>query len=298
MAAASAKMLGVLTRGEGASDALPPMLVQAERVAATVILGVHGRRVAGAGETFWQYRPYGFGDSTQRIDWHRSARSDRVFIRENEWESANTLWLWCNGGARMRFRSHLASTSKLERAQLLTMAMASLASRAHERVGYLGAERAAGYGRLALVKIAEQLTKEGDDALPQGGERQRRSAALLVSDFLEPLDEVRKSLTAIAARGMRGHVVQVCDPAEETLPWEGRVEYLGLDKPISYLAGKTEVLREAYEAAYLSHREGLRDIARRLGFSFTIHRTSQAPVQTLLALHMTVSDRSGIGGAL
>ena len=74
-----------------------------ERIAATVILGVHGRKRAGPGESFWQYRPYSFGDSTQRIDWHNSARSDRVFIRENEWEAANTLWLWPSPSVSMDF---------------------------------------------------------------------------------------------------------------------------------------------------------------------------------------------------
>lgn len=57
-------------------------------------------------------------DSTQRIDWHKSAQADQVFIRENEWESANTLWVWCNTGPRMAFRSHLAPETKRERAQL------------------------------------------------------------------------------------------------------------------------------------------------------------------------------------
>ncbi len=87
---------------------MPPLLVEAERLAANVILGDHGRKRAGPGESFWQYRPYSFGDSTQRIDWHKSARSDRIFIRENEWEAANTLWLWASPAESMTFRSHLS----------------------------------------------------------------------------------------------------------------------------------------------------------------------------------------------
>jgi MoxR-like ATPase len=157
MAQASPDTHRLAQKGEGASLALPPMLVRAEKIAATVILGVHGRRAAGPGETFWQYRPYGFGDSTQRIDWHKSAQADRVFIRENEWESANTLWVWCNTGPRMAFRSHLAPETKRERAQLLALALASLAARAHERIGALGSPRAPGYGRLALLRVAEWL---------------------------------------------------------------------------------------------------------------------------------------------
>ncbi len=88
------------------------LLVEAHRIAATVILGVHGRKRSGPGETFWQYRPYSFGDNVQQIDWHRSARSDRVFIRENEWEAANTLWLWASPSISMTFQSHLASVEQ------------------------------------------------------------------------------------------------------------------------------------------------------------------------------------------
>ena len=67
--------------------------------------GVHGRKRSGPGETFWQYRPYSFGDNVQQIDWHRSARSDRVFIRENEWEAAQSVWLWRDPSASMEYSS-------------------------------------------------------------------------------------------------------------------------------------------------------------------------------------------------
>ncbi len=289
MAQASALAHRLTQKAESFGQVMPPLLVRAEKIAATVILGVHGRRVAGPGETFWQYRPYGFGDSTQRIDWHRSARSDQVFIRENEWESANTLWLWSNSTARMNFRSHLASDTKQDRAQLLALALASLAARAHERVGALGSQRQAGYGRVAVLRVAEFLASTRAESLPVGSALQRRSATVLVSDFLDPIDDIRKHLTAIAQAGVRGHVVQIADPAEESLPYEGRIEFLGLDNPSKYLARKTESLREDYIRAYQAHREQVRAIAQSLGWSFTLHRTDAAPAQTLLPLHLLIS---------
>jgi uncharacterized protein (DUF58 family) len=289
MALAAAASHRLAQKGEAASLALPPLLVRAEKIAATVILGVHGRRAAGPGETFWQYRPYGFGDSTQRIDWHRSAQSDRVFIRENEWESANTLWVWCNTGPRMDFRSHLATDTKKDRAQVLALAMASLAARAHERVGAMGSPRPAGYGRVALLRVADWFAADHPQGLPSAGPAQKRAAAVLVSDFLEPLDEVRQAITAIAAAGLRGHLVQIADPAEETLPYDGRIEFLGMGSPIKYLAKKSQSLREDYMAAYQAHREGVRQLARSLGWSFTLHRTDQSPARTLLPLHQLVS---------
>jgi uncharacterized protein (DUF58 family) len=96
--------------------------------------------------------------------------------------------------------------------------------------------------------------------------------------------------------------VQIADPAEEALPFDGRVEFLGLDLPQSYLARKTEALREDYARAYAAHREAVRGIARSLGWSFLAHRTDQPATAALLPLHLQVSggngrsQRSGLGG--
>ena len=224
-----AQTLGLSQRGEAEAQVLPPLLVRAEKVAASVILGVHGRKTAGPGESFWQYRNYAFGDSTQRVDWRRSARSDAVYIRENEWESANTLWVWANTGPRMDYKSHLSTMTKLDRAQIIATAMAVLAMRGHERIGALGSPRAAANGRMALLRVAEWIAEKRDTPIPQSNGKQKRAAIVLVSDFLDPIPDMQRSLTLLAEAGLKGHVVQIADPAEETLPFDGRNEFLGLD---------------------------------------------------------------------
>ena len=277
-------------RAEQLSQSLPPLLVKAERIAATVILGVHGRKRAGPGENFWQYRNYSFGDSTQRIDWHRSAKSDAVYIRDNEWEAANTLWLWSNAGPRMDFKSHLAHETKREAAQTLQLALASLAIRAHERIGAIGSLHRAAHGRLALRQMAEHCEIQNEDPLPKPTNLQRQSAAVLISDFLDDPAEIKSALTPLAQSGVRGHLVQIADPAEETLPYGGRVEFIGLDVAQKYLAPKTENLREKYVVAYQAQRDSAKQLAARLGWSFTVHRTDQPLTKCLLALHAKVSD--------
>jgi uncharacterized protein (DUF58 family) len=288
MQISSASALRLSDRGEAAASALPPLLVQAEKIAASVIMGVHGRKSAGPGESFWQYRPYVFGDSTQRIDWHRSARADGVFIRENEWENANTLWVWANTSARMEYQSHLSSVTKLERAQLLALAIASLAVRGHERVGALGSLRQAAHGRAALTRLAEHIAEKREESLPRASNLQRRAAAVLFSDFLDPLPDLKQALGVLAATGTKGHLVQIVDPAEEALPFDGRIEFLGFDLPQTYLARKTENLRADYARAYVAHRNALRELARTIGWSFLVHRTDQPLSSALLPLHLQV----------
>src|SRR3954468_15807650 len=109
-------------RAEQLAAVLPPLLVDAERVASTIVQGVHGRRRVGQGEAFWQFRRYQPGDSTSRIDWRQSARGQAVFIRENEWEAAQSVWLWRDGSASMRYRSARELPEKRARAALLLAA--------------------------------------------------------------------------------------------------------------------------------------------------------------------------------
>jgi uncharacterized protein (DUF58 family) len=275
---------------ESIAEGLSPLLVAAEHLAATVILGEHGRRRAGSGESFWQYRPYSFGDPTARIDWRRSGRSDRVFIRENEWEAANTLWLWTNTSARMAFQSDAASTTKKHRAMLLSLAMGSLALRAHERVGNLANLEPPSHGRTTLMRIAASMIGGPGLPLPETRTLRRGATALLISDFLDHPDDIAKSLLPLAAQKIRCHLVQVTDPAEETLPYEGRVEFTGLGNADRFLANRAQSLRQDYIAKFKAQRQAVRHFANKLGWSFTVHRTSEPVAHCLLSLHQMIAD--------
>src|SRR5919112_1752687 len=117
---------------------LPDLLVAARRIAANVMLGVHGRRHPGPGETFWQFRSYVSGEPARQIDWRRSARDHHLYVREREWEAAQTVWLWADLSASMDFRSKLSNTPKVERAVVLMLALAEMLGRGGERVGLPG----------------------------------------------------------------------------------------------------------------------------------------------------------------
>jgi uncharacterized protein (DUF58 family) len=284
-----AQALALSDRAAAASRVLPPLLVEAERIAATVILGEHGRKRAGPGESFWQYRPYSFGDSTQRIDWHKSARSDRVYIRENEWEAANSLWVWAAPSVSMDFNSHLAQVTKRERAELLALAVASLAVRAQERVSALGSPHAPDHARGQLVKIAGWFLKREGTPLPSFTRMPRFSSAVLAGDFFDRMEDITRAVTPIAQAGVKGHIVQVVDPAEETLPYAGRVEFQDMAGPLKFLSSKAETLRGAYAEKLAGHRAALRDLCNRIGWSFSIHRTDEPPTAALLSLHALIS---------
>lgn len=285
---------------EQAAAAFPPLLVAAERVAATVAQGIHGRRRTGPGDSFWQFRRYQPGDPAQAIDWRQTAKADRPFVREHEWDSAQTVRLWCAGGPGMEWRSTATLPTKRERAVLLGLALASLLLRGGERVGLLLDGDRPTSGRLALHRLAETLHRSASGAGPWAipdGDLPRHTAVVLVGDFLEPVEDIAARLRGLAGRGARGHVLQVLDPAEESLPYSGRVRFADPGQsPAAWLVNRAEDVRAAYTARLLAHREALRAVTRALGWSFALHHTDTPPHAALLALHQTLSGAVLKGG--
>lgn len=286
-------LIALEREAHGLADRMPELLVEASRIAATVAHGVHGRRRAGTGETFWQFRHYQSGDSAQLIDWRRSASSDALYIREREWEAAHTLWMWPDLSPSMDFRSHLSNVTKRERAVVLALAAAEILVRGGERVGLIGLTRPTA-SRKAALRMAETIAAHADDAvlnssLPPKAQLSRFSGVLLVSDFLDPIEELRTRIEALAATGVSGHLVQVLDPAEETLPYEGRTEFIGVEGGERWVADRVDALRGEFQTRMRAHRAALADIARRLGWTFLVHHTDRPASEPLLALVVALS---------
>ncbi len=283
---------------EAAASRLPALQVAAERVAMTVLQGVHGRRRVGQGEAFWQFRRYAPGDALVRIDWRQSAKRPHVFVRETEWEAAQSAWLWRDASPSMRWRSSAALPTKLERAELVILALAALLARGGERVALLGAGMRPVSGRAAIARLAERLGDRGGEGpgLPPAERLPRHASVVLAGDFLGELPAIDASLRALAASGVAGTILQVCDPAEETLPFAGRTRFEGLEQDGEMLVPRAEAMREDYAQAFAAHRAGLRDIARALGWPLLAHRTDRSPESALMALWQSLSRASDMRG--
>ncbi len=283
-------------RAEEVAARLPPLLIAAERVAVTVVQGVHGRRRVGQGETFWQFRQYQAGDAAVAIDWRESAKSQRLYVRETEWDAAQSVWLWRDASPSMDYTSaqYVADATwpkKRDRAELLLVALASLLVRGGERLTLLGSGIAPTSGRIALSQIVELLGRDlSDRASLPGFEALPRAAQLvLIGDFLSPLDLVNTALARFAASGLKGHIVQIIDPAEADLPFDGRVRFAGVEERDEVVVSRVESIRADYAERFNQHHEGLAAIAAALGWTFASHRTDRPPALALLALHAALS---------
>jgi len=272
-------------QAEAASLALPPLLIAAESVASAVVQGTHGRRRVGQGEAFWQFRQYEPGDSLSRIDWRETAKSQHVYVRETEWEAAQSVFLWCDASPSMDYASSREGPTKRARADLLTLALAALLARGGERVTLMGSGLPPSHGRAVLDRLALLLERRGAAAgLPEFEQLPRHGQTVWLGDFLAPLEEINERVLRHANQGVKGHLLQILDPAEETLPFSGRVRFEGLEAESPLLVSRVESIRGAYEQKLAHHRAGLAALTRLAGWSFGTHRTDHPPQHALLAL--------------
>ena len=270
-------------QAEALAARLPPLMVAADRVASTVAQGVHGRRRIGTGDSFWQFRPFVEGDAASRIDWRQSAKSDRAYVRDMEWEAAQTVCLWRDASASMAWRSARHLPEKRERAELLLLALTALLARAGEQVRLVGVDGRVFAGRGALGGAARALPQDGD-GLPGPVAMPRHATAVLIGDFLSPLPAIRACLSHLAALPVRGHLLMVLDPAEIALPYDGRVRFRGLEGEAERVIPRVQSLRGAYGEALASQQAGLAAACEAAGFGFAAHRTDHPPEDALRAL--------------
>ncbi len=283
-------------RAERLAATLPSLLVAAERVASTVAQGVHGRRRVGQGETFWQFRRYEFGDPAHIIDWRQSAKTQNLFVREHEWEAAQSVWLWRDRSPSMHYRSERTLPEKIGRANVLLLALMSLLVRGGEHITLLGDEFPPASGRATFHRIADTVARQGAAEkgadLPAFEMLPRYAQLVLIGDFLSPTEQIHDCISRFAAQGARGHLLQILDPAEVTLPFEGRVRFAGLEgETETAVVGRVEKVRGDYRERLQAHREQVAALARAVGWGFTSHRTDRPPQTALLALYMALDQR-------
>jgi uncharacterized protein (DUF58 family) len=281
------------------AERLPPLLLAAERIAATVEQGVHGRRRTGPGEVFWQYRPYYPGDELKRLDWRASAKTDKLYLRQLEWSASQSVYLWCDLSPSMTYASRRDLPTKAARAQVLALALSSVLARAGERVGLLGHPEPPSAGRNVTEHLAERLFVDARDpalaaSLPPPADLPAHAHALLISDFLSPLDELQEVIARFAARNVHGHLLQVLDPAEQSMPFSGRVRFLGLEREGDVLMSRAEGIRTQYVERLVAHQAALRDLARHAGWSMTVHVTDSPPASSVLALYQWLAADRGL----
>ncbi|WP_281968509.1 DUF58 domain-containing protein [Roseovarius nanhaiticus] len=280
-------------RAEAEAARLPALLARAQRLAGAVLMGQHGRRRAGLGDDFWQYRPVQEGDQRRQIDWRRSARSDAEFVREREWQIAQTVMLWVDPAASMRFASDAALAQKADRAQLLALAAAIVLDRGGERVGLSGHALPPRRGVAQITRLAAMLIAPGgadDYAAPDARGMPPKARALFLSDFFGDMAAIERAVGEAADRGVGGVLLQILDPAEEAFPYRGRAIFESIGGTLAHETLKASDLRERYLERLAARKDALRMLCRRTGWEYLCHHTDASPQAALMQLYRLLGE--------
>ena len=269
---------------EALSAGIPALLANADRLAATLSLGSHGRRRAGQGEEFWQYRPAGYGDSAADIDWRRSGRTDAHFVRQLEFQTAQSITFWVDTSQSMQFEN------KAARARLLAMACANVLLKGGERVGLMDSGEPAKSGISHLDALAFGLMYEDINEYGIAPQKplQKGSRAVFISDFLGDWDNVITGLSHAASQDVQGCLIQVLDPTEMSFPFKGRTLFESMKGALSFESMRAQSLRTAYLDRLAKRQDDLADLAARTGWRFEIHSTDSPAQNALLWLYSAI----------
>jgi len=289
-------MVNLSDTAESLAAALPPLMVRAERLASALTLGMHGRRKAGIGQSFWQFHHYRQGDPATAIDWRQSAKSQHLYVREREWEAAQSVWLWRDGSPSMRFGS--GGQTKIERASLLALALGVLLVRGGERIALYGEREAPANSRLAYRRIGFALAARapGDDPLPPDAPLPKNAQFVWFGDFLSSLEDIEHTIRRLTRANAGGRLVHIIDPAEEDFPYSGRTRFEAVKGGDYHTLGRAESAAKEYRARFKARADTVALLARKLGWNYMAHRTDRPPLGALVALYADLSGGHRMAG--
>lgn len=213
--------------------------LQARRIAAGILSGLHRSAFRGGSAEFAEYKEYTPGDEPRTIDWKSVARSDRWFVKRYEETTNRRCWLVLDASASMAF-ARGGRAAKLDAARLTLAALATLLLRQGDAVG-AAMLQARGPASLvpphsrhshleAVLSRLVDVEARGTLGLPAALDALapvlgRRSLVVLASDLVDDVEATATSLRRLAARGHEIVVLHVLDPDEIEFPFQGMLRF-------------------------------------------------------------------------
>lgn len=291
-------LTSIVPSSEHLAHTLPDLLLASHKIARSVLAGSHGCKRAGQGSQFWQYRHALPGESVQTIDWRKSAKSNKAYIKETEEENTQTLYLWCDVSGSMHWRSRHDLPTKQNRAFLLGLTLSSLLLNGGERVKLLlpNQQNNGFRGTHQLYPLAEQLTQSinltPSNPFPIPEQVSPNAWTVLISDFLYPYDQLADFLKKLAERPSHLLLIQIADPAEKTLPFKGRIEYRGLEGEDGLILSNNAQSSSDYETLWTDHQKKLKRLSQNVGIPLLCDFSDQHASQTLLQAWNILSNKT------
>lgn len=286
MLAGLKKIITLRQNAEMAAADLPALMMQARLLAQSIHHGEHPKRKDGSGEEFWQYREYVQGDRPQDIDWRQSGKTDHIYIRQKELHITRKTFFWCASDRGMAYSSDKKLATKQETAQIICLALALLMARANEQIGYFGSPKT-GHNETHLQNLGLAMTTEKKHfSLPPVNEFSipRSASFVAAGDFLSPLNEIEKNFEQLSTRGAQSLIIQILDPSELALDFDGRIQFEGLQAQDKEIIDHIPSVRDEYQDRIKAHLAGLQNLCRKYGWHYVLHSTQDNIGDMLAAL--------------
>jgi uncharacterized protein (DUF58 family) len=260
--------------------------VAARQAVESVLIGQHRSLRHGLSVEFAGHRPYQPGDDLRHLDWLVYARTDRYNVRvyEEETHLRATLVVDCSGS--MGYGA--PGRTKLDYARILAGALGFLMLRQADAVGLalvddqirsLSPCRSTMGHLLVLLERLETVPAGGETSLARVldelAERlHRRGLVILISDLFDDVDRMVPALQHLRYRKQDVRVFQVTAPDEETFPFQGMREFVGLEhEPRLKLDG--DRVRHHYLGMLAEHRRRLAEACHDVNVPLTVCRTDE-----------------------
>lgn len=235
------------------------------------------------------HRQYFPGDDLRFVDWKVYGKTEKLFVKQFEEEKSLTTHILVDSSNSMNFGS--GRYTKFDYASMLGIGFAYLVTRENEKFALgtysdrLKETLQPKRGRNHFFKAVDLLNRQklgGLTNLEHVSERyasmiKTRSLCVVVSDFLEPIGSVRKGLLLLAKKCKNLIVIQVLDPTEKKLDWQGDIKLFDLETNEIKKVFFTPTMRRDYAVKFIAHVEKVRGVCDSVGADF-FATTSDEPV--------------------
>jgi len=273
--------------------------LRARRVAESILSGQHTSNQFGQNIEFADYREYVPGDDLRRIDWRVFGRSDELFIKRYEEETAIRAVVVLDISKSMLYGEE--DKRKIQYGADLAAGVATVLIAQKDAVGLALYDEELRYWLAplsspeqlrriynALERCRPQMNTQTGPVLHFIAQRlQRRGFLILISDFWDNVEETLVGLNHFASRRFEVLVFHLLTREEVEFPFLGSLEIEGLEEK-EPLETEGRSIRDGYTKRLKEHREQIKAGCSRLGIDYNQVVTDE-PVQR--ALTRVLSNR-------
>lgn len=278
--------------------------LQARTIVEGYMAGAHKSPFRGFAVEFAQHREYVAGDDTRHLDWKVLGRSDRYYIKQYEQETNFVAQLLLDGSESMKYGS--GRVKKLDYAKVMAACLAYLIllqrdatavtvfdnkSREHQ-------PRTDSFGKIhQICSVLSAFNPTENTSISTvledvARKARRRGIVVLISDLLDDEEKIIRGLQHLRFAGHEVIVFHLLDPYEVTFPFQGNVEFIGLENQGRMLTRPAEI-RKSYLDEFGAFLDRIRLACERNNCSYIKVTTDQHWAEVLSAWLGTRQHRYG-----